>query len=168
MDNVNKVDHSGNTALHFAAIHNAIEVALELVAKAKVDARNKEGDTPLHLAARWNNYKVAKVLLDSGAGVNTVNDRGETPLHVAAKWTAVDVFKTLLNYGADFSVPDVQGKTPTQVLCYSSSCRPRDREVFYKVLYQSVLQRAKAWLALISKSIPLRPKLDPSPEMCHH
>ncbi|CAB0042719.1 unnamed protein product [Trichogramma brassicae] len=47
-----------------------------------VDARDREGNAPLHLALRHGHRNLTKLLLARGADPNIVNEAGETPLHV--------------------------------------------------------------------------------------
>jgi hypothetical protein len=51
---------------------------------ADVNARNKDGDTPLHWAARYGHGVVAEFLISEGADVNAMNVAGVTPLQLAA------------------------------------------------------------------------------------
>lgn len=52
---------------------------------ANVNAKNDEGDSPLHYASMAGMNKVAEVLLRNGADVNIVNVAGESPLYLAAR-----------------------------------------------------------------------------------
>lgn len=61
-------DGAGRTALHFAALHDAEDVARALVrAGADVDMRTPDGITPLMEAVRGYNEATAKSLLELGA-----------------------------------------------------------------------------------------------------
>ena len=51
---------------------------------AKLKAKDKNGDTPLHWAAIMGRTKVAALLIHEGAKVNARNNNGDTPLHMAA------------------------------------------------------------------------------------
>lgn len=44
-------------------------------------------NTPLHVAARFKKYEVARLLLDRGASANAVNQYKQTPLHLLARVT---------------------------------------------------------------------------------
>jgi hypothetical protein len=79
---------------------------------ADVDARDKYGWTPLHLAAYRGYAEVARLLLDRGANVDARDDVGDTPLHWAAHDGHLDVVELLLEHGADASAKDGKGKTP--------------------------------------------------------
>ena len=62
---------------------------------ADVNARNHEGNTPLHLAARYNsNPEVAKLLIGECADVNAKNHKGNIPLdECCGKMSDADVAK---------------------------------------------------------------------------
>ena len=53
---------------------------------ANVNSKNKEGNTPLHLACLSNNpkqdhsTKIEELLLEKGADINAQNNKLETPL----------------------------------------------------------------------------------------
>ncbi|XP_023313708.1 ankyrin-1-like [Trichogramma pretiosum] len=51
----------------------------------QIDARDKFGRTPLHLALARNHKKSAKLLLRRGANPNLANAKGLTPLHTICK-----------------------------------------------------------------------------------
>ncbi|XP_014237566.1 ankyrin-2-like [Trichogramma pretiosum] len=54
----------------------------------QINAQNKEGDTPLHLAVWAGDCNVIDWLLKNGANLNLANKEGFTPLHILSK----DVF----------------------------------------------------------------------------
>lgn len=73
---VNLTDKEKNNVLHhFAAMYNAGELIGRIAAYgAPVNAVNKEGKTPLMIAAENGNRTVAKALLEAGADPNLLND----------------------------------------------------------------------------------------------
>lgn len=83
---VNKADNSGNTAL-LLHIDNHIcdkEAVKALVkAGADVNAKNKFGDTPLHMAIKEGKEMVARFLIKKGADYQAANDKGDTPVDMA-------------------------------------------------------------------------------------
>lgn len=61
-------DETGSTALHHAAAQGHVEIArLLLESGASVNARNREGLTPLEMAKRMKNEKIVLFLESSGA-----------------------------------------------------------------------------------------------------
>lgn len=60
--------------------------------------QTKKGFTPLHLAAKYGNYDVAKLLLDKGTPVDVEGKNQVTPLHVASHYNHERVsFKININ-----------------------------------------------------------------------
>ncbi|CAB0038035.1 unnamed protein product [Trichogramma brassicae] len=58
----------------------------------QVDARDNEGNTPLHLALKYNSdQKVAEILLKRGADPNLANAAGCTPLHNICEKPQLDI-----------------------------------------------------------------------------
>jgi cytohesin len=79
---------------------------------ADVNAANKKGDTPLHLAAsRWN-APLVQFLIEQGGDVAAKNEDGETPLHNAAYLAKRDVIKLLVDRNADLTASNKKGETP--------------------------------------------------------
>src|SRR5208282_701479 len=75
-------DDNGRAPLHSAAANGYVDVVKALlVAKADVNARKNDGETPLHTA--YSNADVTKLLLANGADVNARRNDGKTPLHLA-------------------------------------------------------------------------------------
>ena len=64
-----------------------------------------ESQTPLHLAAIYNQTNTAKLLIRRGAKVNADDQSGFTPLHVAALRGATEVVGILLKAKADPNQP---------------------------------------------------------------
>jgi ankyrin repeat protein len=75
-------DSQGNTMLHIAVKNRAdIEIINYIIDRnAQVNARNKEGDTPLLLAVRLNEQASGELLLSRGADIFASNSAGESPL----------------------------------------------------------------------------------------
>ncbi|XP_014224271.1 ankyrin-1-like [Trichogramma pretiosum] len=58
-----------------------LEINDEIQQTVHVNAQDKEGNTPLHLALRIGRKEVIEYLLGRGADPNLANDKGFTPLH---------------------------------------------------------------------------------------
>lgn len=78
-------DSGGNTPLHIAVRNHAGADTINLILdkKASINARNKEGDTSLHLAVRQNEKEAGEVLTARGADIFGTNARGESPLFLS-------------------------------------------------------------------------------------
>jgi ankyrin repeat protein len=84
-ETVQQSDNAGNTILH-AAVKTRVNPELIghiLDQRALVNARNKEGDTALHLAVRTGQRETGEFLLSRGADIFAANSSGESPLYLA-------------------------------------------------------------------------------------
>jgi len=108
-----------------------IDVALRLLKRdVDVNAKDKDGYTPLHAACLNNHVDIVRLLLEHGADVNMSGPRSQSPLHctcggASAIWSArggvvyrvsprdyYPVIRFLLEKGADVNVRDDDGATP--------------------------------------------------------
>jgi len=120
---VDAVDNNHSTLLHRASYNGAVEVVqLLLECGANINARNKEGHTPLHRVlvelgdgARTSFFDTIQLLLDHGADVDALDDAQSTPLHVASKYGSAKATRLLLERGAKVHLQDNEGHTPSQV-----------------------------------------------------
>lgn len=113
---VNKSNAAGLTPLHLAV--DSEEIVTELIkAGAEVDAKDHQGNTPLHSSV-WieHNSKILKILINHGADVDCKNLRGETPLHCAAESSNRETIEYLLSRGAQVNARDRLGRTPLHVV----------------------------------------------------
>jgi len=84
-DTVNQRDGVGNTILHSVLRNkgNPRQIGLILDKRAIVDARNREGDTALHIAVRLNLREDGEYLISRGASIFSANAAGDSPLYNA-------------------------------------------------------------------------------------
>ena len=84
-DLTKSVDVEDNTLLHNAAANEQLAVVRYLISKgANVNAKNRDGWTPLHWVAHLNkDIKVARLLVSKRANVNAKTNSGYTPLEWA-------------------------------------------------------------------------------------
>ena len=82
----------------------------------EVNARDAEGNTPLHCWANLSNeissddlMQIGNELVLNGGAVNARNDKGKTPLHFSQSWEIADF---LIDKGAEAGAPDLYGNTP--------------------------------------------------------
>lgn len=75
--------------------------------------RDKDGNTLLHLAAKYTNLKIVQTFLAHGLEANATNFLGETPLHLAVKThDYVQIARALIAGGANVNAQDNDGNTP--------------------------------------------------------
>lgn len=93
-------DSYGNTALHLAVDRgheSCVKAMLYLSEHMNVpmnaNTANDNGDTPLHLAARWGYHMIVRILLECGAKCEPINKKGQTPLAIAYNEDIVEVLK---------------------------------------------------------------------------
>ena len=78
-------------------------------------SQDPDGNTPLHIAVRYDNEQSVNHLLDRGANVRVADKEGRTPLHLAASNCEPGITARLLRAGADPNVRDNAGRTPLDV-----------------------------------------------------
>ncbi|MCD6046295.1 MAG: ankyrin-3-like, partial [Gammaproteobacteria bacterium] len=76
---------------------------------ADVNAKDKEGKTPLFYAVNKKDVSRAQLLLDKGADVNAKDKEGNTPLFCAVHNKDVPLAQLLLDKGADVNAKDSDG-----------------------------------------------------------
>ena len=96
----------GRTPLHFSAFstEDARECA-ELLSRAGAATNpvDREGNTPLHLAARRGGVKMYKLLLALGADYSVINSARMSALHEGARYGHCDLVRETASYeGAHF------------------------------------------------------------------
>ncbi|MBC6441364.1 MAG: ankyrin repeat domain-containing protein [Rhodospirillales bacterium] len=78
----------------------------------KFTMRDKDGLTPLHVAARYGNMKEIKALIEAEANIKAEYGDGYTPLHEAASNGTAETVKALIDAGANIKAQDGSGWTP--------------------------------------------------------
>ncbi|XP_059056370.1 poly [ADP-ribose] polymerase tankyrase [Achroia grisella] len=96
---------TGDRPLHCAAasVYPKRKQVMEILIRkgARVNEKNKEGRTPLHVATEHAHLDAMDLLLRHGAKVNAMDGRGESALSVAARRDATAACRLLLACGAD-------------------------------------------------------------------
>jgi ankyrin repeat protein len=87
--------------LMFASGGGHLEIVKYLLAQgANVEAKDKQGRTPLIWAAMRGQLEVVKALLEAGADINKTSMFGATPLEYAGKYNHQQVIDFLKSKGA--------------------------------------------------------------------
>ena len=77
-------ENNERQAIHYAALannHTAVYYLLKY--GAETDVQDEEGNTPLHLAAKYGKLKAVRILLKAGASIHLTNADGQTALDLA-------------------------------------------------------------------------------------
>eukprot|EP01134_Creolimax_fragrantissima_P001272 CFRG1272T1 len=111
--NIEARDVDGKTLLMKAVLSTNLECVQALIyCSAIVNSREKDGNTPLHLACECTSDGViVQELIDADADVDSRNRAGETPLHKAAHYGNESALLKLLQAGANSGLFSVNGMT---------------------------------------------------------
>jgi len=122
-------DRFGRTELWWAAREGRVDAVKRLIdAVENPNARDIDGEGPLHAAARGGHAAVIDLLIADGADPRAGDRAGTTPLHLAVESSQAASVQLLLERGADANATDWFGRTP---------------------LHQAVLQGDRALAALL-------------------
>lgn len=106
-----------------------------IAAGANVNAKTREGVTPLHYAAWKHNTNTARLLVNMGAKIDARDKIGRTPLFIATQYLGdagervVETIKYLLDAGAKPDRGDFHGVTPRDLAVCTASTSPGIKEI---------------------------------------
>ncbi|CAB0043965.1 unnamed protein product, partial [Trichogramma brassicae] len=128
---LNIANNDGSTFLHLISkyiddeddelVELFFEIWDERQQTAQIDARDKSGNVPLHLALEYHNNKLVELLLRRGADQSLANNYGGTPLHLISNYIddeddeLVELFFEIWDerqQTARVDVQDEEGNTP--------------------------------------------------------
>jgi len=72
---------------------------------------DKDGNNPVHFAAKAKNPHSVRILLGDGYDVNAKNKNGRTAMHIACEQGCDEVIAKLARHGADPLLTDNDGNT---------------------------------------------------------
>ena len=81
---------------------------------ADVKAKDKDGMTALHIAAKRGADEIVRLLLAKGANVHTKDRYERTALHYASACCHPKIVRMIVAYDADLNAKDNQGNSPLQ------------------------------------------------------
>lgn len=118
------------SALHMTAACGAKDVAallIPLYQPAHLEMGDRDGSTPLHIAAQEGHVSVCEQLLAAGAQLDALNRQKRTPLMLASLWAKPDAVRCLLSTGASTALRDADGKSAEE-LCGQCSPAPSTKQ----------------------------------------
>lgn len=127
----------------FTAIYNRKGEKIEDLLKhgADINAKNKQGNTPLHVAINQrSSIAVIKMLLKHKAKVNALNNEDRTPLHVATLYMRIATIKELLSNEADVNAQDCGGMTPLAL--HINTCAEKQTDPLPSIVSLLILSNA--------------------------
>ena len=116
--NINISDKYQQTALHLAAYFGYDDIVDALIKRPDVNlnVRNKDGNTPLHIAADNGRAASARLLIDAGADINISDHKQRTALHMAADLGDDDIVDALIKRpDVNLNVRNENGYTPLHI-----------------------------------------------------
>lgn len=109
---INAVDGSGLSALHWACHNGSQEIVKTLIQRgADVNLKSVHDLTPLMSACRPGHVQIAKLLLENGAEINVQSKKGWSPLMWAAEQGNPELVQLLLENGASVDARSTAGIT---------------------------------------------------------
>ena len=78
--NIGDNSQSSNSLFYYLSLGDLDSLKQTIKQGADVNAKNDNGDTPLHCAVQKGNLDLVRCLVQNGANVNARNNQGKTPL----------------------------------------------------------------------------------------
>jgi ankyrin repeat protein len=119
-------NYEGNTLLHEAIYWNSNKCILYLLKNCTnfLDAKNKDGNTVMHIACIKGHSFLINELYKQGMDINLLNNKDENILHCAVKCGKLDIVKqvySLINAPCSLSKTDNLGRKPLHTAVISNN-----------------------------------------------
>lgn len=102
--------HHIRSPLQWAAVHGNISACSVLLQRgANVEAKDKEGLTPLLISAQHGHSDLTRLFCIKGAKIDATDEEGRTPLYWSVRNNHPDCVTVLLSAGANVNVSDMNG-----------------------------------------------------------
>ena len=148
----------GQTLLHTAAggkedCPELCEVLLKH--DAMINAVDKDGNQPLHVACKRSFTETVKLMVSHGADTNAVNKHGQTPLHIVAGGDedCPELCEVLLKHDAKIGAVDKYGNQPLHLACQQNHVKTGNLFVSYGADVGAVNSNGHSPLNLLSRSV---------------
>ena len=106
---------SGTSFFRYSCKINSLQL-MKAVPIYQLDSQDRQGNTPLHYACKYDSVDIVKYLVDCGCNQNTVNNNGDSPLHMACR-SSLEVTKCLTK--CDVNLKNADGYTPLHIASVS-------------------------------------------------
>ena len=131
-------DEEGSTALHFAAFHerSGNRTLFKMLIEGGIDVNtpNRQGTTPLHVAAVRGWGAGVKILIELGADVNALDNEGFTALQAAVSRGSNTNVKALLMAGANPNLGDPEKLAQLACIRLGRSSQQESAETIFRML----------------------------------
>lgn len=107
-------NYPANVALHYARSGEIAKLLLKH--GSNPNAKNLNGQTPLHKEWRELDLEVVQVLLEAGADINAKDNSGNTPLHYAISKKSLEEVKFFVDHNVDINAQNSYGETPLEFM----------------------------------------------------
>ena len=119
-NNVNCLDHKGNSPLHVACSYSQVEIVRFLAEEKYCDQniRNEEGELALHIACREGSLELVKLVVSKCTKVDAKTTKGVTPLHLACEHGSNEIVRILTKEKhCDQSIHNKNGESALHIAC---------------------------------------------------
>jgi ankyrin repeat protein len=144
-------DHA-NDDLCLAALSGDLSKAKDALMRGADINYGRGHETPLHLASSSGREAIVRLLLDSGADINSKNYFGETSLHKACQGVrSKEIVKLLLERGVNLDCKDNFGKTALDIAMWPYGYHEIVELITAEQIKQEIQKKLKEELLQICK-----------------